>query len=162
MGELKKPKSPFEIKWPLAQLGKALGWGIRAYLIFRILDILVVSLVFSSFHYLKSKSISREKRKSVNLLAFNLLQAQKCVKCLYWLFLTFKPVKAKNLVYTKGQLISKGLFGILNSSEKQTKRFDLTTMIPQVKLILIARLKIIKNWIEFLNSSLNFYNPKSV
>ena len=34
----------------------------------------------------------------------------------------------------KGQLISKGLFGILNSSKKRTKRFDLTTMIPQVDL----------------------------
>ena len=34
----------------------------------------------------------------------------------------------------KGQLISKGLFGILNSSKKLTKKFDLTTMIPQVDL----------------------------
>ena len=34
----------------------------------------------------------------------------------------------------KGQLISKCLFGIYNSSKKQTKQFDLTTMIPQVKL----------------------------
>ena len=34
----------------------------------------------------------------------------------------------------KGQLISKGLFGILNSSKKRTKKFDLTTMIPQVDL----------------------------
>ena len=30
----------------------------------------------------------------------------------------------------KGQLISKGLFGILNSPKKRTKKFDLTTMIP--------------------------------
>ena len=28
----------------------------------------------------------------------------------------------------KGQLISKGLFGILNSSKKRTKKFELTTM----------------------------------
>ena len=34
----------------------------------------------------------------------------------------------------KGQLISKGLFAILNSSKKQTKKFDLTTMIHQVDL----------------------------
>ena len=27
----------------------------------------------------------------------------------------------------KGQLISKGLFGILNSSKKRTKKIDLTT-----------------------------------
>ena len=31
---------------------------------------------------------------------------------------------------TKGQLISKGLLGILNSSEKRMKKFDLTTMVP--------------------------------
>ena len=30
---------------------------------------------------------------------------------------------------SKGQLISKGLFGILNSSKKWTKKFNLTTMI---------------------------------
>ena len=29
----------------------------------------------------------------------------------------------------KGELISKELFGILNSSKKWTKKFDLTTMI---------------------------------
>ena len=29
----------------------------------------------------------------------------------------------------KGQLISEGLFGILNSSKKRTKKFDLTTMV---------------------------------
>ena len=35
-------------------------------------------------------------------------------------------------VHTKGQLISKGLFGILNSSKEQTKKIDLTTMITLV------------------------------
>ena len=34
---------------------------------------------------------------------------------------------------TKGQLISKCLFGIFNSSKKGTKKFDLTTMVPQVE-----------------------------
>ena len=38
------------------------------------------------------------------------------------------------MILTKGQLISKELFGILNSSTKRTKQFDLTTMIPQVDL----------------------------
>ena len=33
-------------------------------------------------------------------------------------------------VHTKGQLISKGLFGILNYSKKRTKKFNLTTIIP--------------------------------
>ena len=32
----------------------------------------------------------------------------------------------------KGQLISKGLFGILNSSKNRTQKFDLTTVIPQL------------------------------
>jgi hypothetical protein len=42
-------------------------------------------------------------------------------------FLTFFNFKIQ--VYRKGQLISKGLFGILNSSKKQIKRLDLTTII---------------------------------
>ena len=40
--------------------------------------------------------------------------------------------------HAKGQLISKGIFGILNSSKKQTKQFDLTTMVPQVELFSFA------------------------
>ena len=36
------------------------------------------------------------------------------------------------LVHTKGQLISKRLFGILNSSKQRTRKFDLTSMIHQV------------------------------
>ena len=39
-----------------------------------------------------------------------------------------------NLTIAKGQLISKGPFGILNSPKKRTKKFDFTTMIPQVDL----------------------------
>ena len=35
---------------------------------------------------------------------------------------------------TKGQLISKCLFGFLNSRKKQTKKFDFTTTVPQVDL----------------------------
>ena len=34
----------------------------------------------------------------------------------------------------KGQIISKGLFGIINSPKKGTKIFDFTTMIPQLDL----------------------------
>ena len=44
----------------------------------------------------------------------------------------------------KGQLISKGLFGILNSSKKQTKKIDLTTMIPQGDLFLFVFWEILK------------------
>ena len=36
--------------------------------------------------------------------------------------------------HTKGQLISKCLFGIFNSPKKQTKKFNFTTMVPQVEL----------------------------
>ena len=39
---------------------------------------------------------------------------------------------------TQGQLISKGLFGILNSPKKRTKKIDFTTMIPQVDLFLFV------------------------
>ena len=35
-------------------------------------------------------------------------------------------------ILTKGQLISKCLFVIFNSSKKQTKNFAFTTMVPQV------------------------------
>ena len=35
----------------------------------------------------------------------------------------------------RGELISKRCFGILNSSNKLTKKFDLTTMIPQTFLV---------------------------
>ena len=34
----------------------------------------------------------------------------------------------------KGQLISKRLYGIFNSPKKRTKKFDFTTMVPQVEL----------------------------
>ena len=35
---------------------------------------------------------------------------------------------------SKGQLISKCLFGIFNSPKRQTKKFDFITMVPQVEL----------------------------
>ena len=34
----------------------------------------------------------------------------------------------------KGQLISKCIFGIFISPKKRTKKFDFTTMVPQVEL----------------------------
>jgi hypothetical protein len=36
--------------------------------------------------------------------------------------------------FLKGQLISKGLFSILNSSKNRTKKFDSTTMISKVDM----------------------------
>ena len=38
------------------------------------------------------------------------------------------------VVLFKGQLISKCLFGIFNSPKKRAKKFDFTTMVPQVEL----------------------------
>ena len=37
-------------------------------------------------------------------------------------------------IASKGQLISKCLFGIFNSPKKRTKKFDFTTMVPQIEL----------------------------
>ena len=41
-------------------------------------------------------------------------------------------------LHTKGQLISKCLISILNFPKKQTKKFDFTTMVPQVELFLLV------------------------
>jgi hypothetical protein len=43
----------------------------------------------------------------------------------------------------KGQLISKCIFGILNSPKKRRKKLNFTTMVPQVKLFLFVFLE---NW----------------
>ena len=45
-----------------------------------------------------------------------------------------KKFEISRTIYSKGLLISKGLFGILNSPKKRTKKFDFTSMIPQVDL----------------------------
>ena len=52
--------------------------------------------------------------------------------------------KQVDLRYHKGQLISKGLFGILNSSKNEQKKFALTTMIPQADLFLFVFWKNLK------------------
>ena len=44
------------------------------------------------------------------------------------------PPNVCTYLLTKGQLISKGLVGILNSFKKRTKRSDLQVMMPQVDL----------------------------
>ena len=50
----------------------------------------------------------------------------------YYLLSSIYLVNKKN--YSKGQLISKYLFGIFNSPKKRTKKFDFTTMVFQVEL----------------------------
>ena len=42
---------------------------------------------------------------------------------------------------SKGELISKCIFGVFNSSNIRTKKFDLTTMIPYVELFPFIFLK---------------------
>ena len=44
----------------------------------------------------------------------------------------------------KGQLISKGLFGMLNSSKNITKKMDPTTMKPQIELFSFVFLEELK------------------
>ena len=49
----------------------------------------------------------------------------------------FLEKKKFSFVYrspSKGQLISKCLFGIFNSPKNRTKKIDFTTMVPQVEL----------------------------
>ena len=50
----------------------------------------------------------------------------------------------KSKEFYKGRLISKGIFGILNSLKKLTKKYDFTTMIPQVDLFLFIFWEILK------------------
>ena len=78
---------------------------------------------------------------------------------------TYKPVKT---ISAKGQLISKGIFCILNSSKKWTKKFDLTTMIPQFDFFSFVFWKKVKtpkrhfeiNWPLSRQQVLRAYCPK--
>ena len=55
--------------------------------------------------------------------------------------------------WAKGQLISKCLFDIFNSPKKRTKKFDFTTMVPQVELFSFV---FWENWRHFkINWPLN-------
>ena len=42
-----------------------------------------------------------------------------------------KEIQFSDIGYSKGQLISKCLFGVFNSPKKRTKNFDFTTMVPK-------------------------------
>ena len=55
------------------------------------------------------------------------------------------------LIRVKGQIISKANYGILNSSKKQTNKFDFTAMIPEVDLfsfVFWRKLKTPKRYFE--------------
>ena len=47
----------------------------------------------------------------------------------------------EDIFFLKGQLFSKCPFGIFNSAKNRTKKFDLTTMVPQVELFQFVFLK---------------------
>ena len=47
-------------------------------------------------------------------------------------------------MFTKGQLISKGLVGILNSSKKRTKKFDLQYYDTSGRLVFVRFLEELK------------------
>ena len=55
-----------------------------------------------------------------------------------------------DLTLYKGQLISKCLFGIFNFPKKRTKKFNFTTMVPQVELFsfIFGRIEIPKRHFE--------------
>ena len=60
---------------------------------------------------------------------------------LYILFKTFLCIGhlfSSHWINGKGQLISKCLFCIFNSSQKRMSKFDITTMVPQVELFLFV------------------------
>ena len=50
------------------------------------------------------------------------------------LFKTIRFSKTFFVIDVKGQLISKCLLGVFNTPEKLKKKFDFTTMVPQVDL----------------------------
>ena len=55
-----------------------------------------------------------------------------------------QPFNRNVLHIGKSQLISKGLFSILNFSKKRTKKFDLPIMIPQIDVFLFVFWKNLK------------------
>ena len=60
----------------------------------------------------------------------------KTIFKVYWtctMYIAQGSRHASELVTTKGQLILKCLFGIFNSPKKRMKKFDFTTMVPQVE-----------------------------
>ena len=53
------------------------------------------------------------------------------------MILSILAIALKDFGKTKGHLISEELFNILNSSKKQTKKINLTAMIPQVDMLFV-------------------------
>ena len=85
---------------------------------------------------------------------FNLVSSSKMVDFPQLFAYRMFEICPLEILFTKGQcqLISKGLFGVLNSSKKQAKKFELTTMIPQADLFLFVFLE------EFEDTKKTFRN----
>ena len=56
----------------------------------------------------------------------------------------YNPWILSNAIFNKGQLISRGLIGILNSSKKQTKKFDLQYYDTSGRLVFVRFLEELK------------------
>ena len=63
----------------------------------------------------------------------------------------YRSPKTKTFKEDKGQIISQANYGILKPSKKTTNKFNFTTMIPQVDLLLFVfwrKLKTLKRHFE--------------
>ena len=85
------------------------------------------------------KKILSFRNHSVQICYFTIFILHKDIwKCENSNHLFFKTYLLTAAIFgsriCKGQLISQGLFGILNSPKKRTKIFDFTTIIAQVNL----------------------------
>ena len=74
--------------------------------------------------------------KSLSILSS--LAATKLVICRKWMTLHTIYSMVVEIPAPKGQLISKGLFSILNSPKKRKKEINFTTMILQVSMFSIV------------------------
>ena len=71
---------------------------------------------------------------TLNLCVMKLQHVLKVVHPKYSKIWPYFLTYTMNFDCSKGQLISKSLFGIFNSPKKRTKKFGFKNMVPQVKL----------------------------
>ena len=101
--------------------------------------------------YLSAKKLLSFRNHIVQICYFTIFILHKDIwKCENSNHLFFKTYLLTAAIFgsriCKGQLISKGLFGILNTPKKQTKKFDCTTIIPLVNLFSFVFWEKILNW----------------
>ena len=93
--------------------------------------------------YLSAKKLLSFRNHIVQICYFTIFILHKDIwKCENSNHLFFKTYLLTAAIFgsriCKGQLISKGILGILNTPKKQTKKIGFTTIIPQVKLFLFV------------------------